>query len=170
MKEGLSLQQSDRSKVEQWQQMSLAELSLEASQTRDSDKYSLVQNILHKDLKSDSSHDELSQVKGAIPRRKVLKKKKQKSSGKSSPRVQESIFELEVSGSSEDEPELQLSKSSSMPLVELPLLPDDRGKLGGMRRTATFDSFLHPVSEPETELTPADRWVNEIKVYTCQVS
>ncbi|XP_041361704.1 phosphatidate phosphatase LPIN2-like isoform X2 [Gigantopelta aegis] len=161
MKEGLTMQQSDRSKVEQWQQTSLKEL-IKDGQSHDSDKYNIIQNILHKDLKSDSSHDELSQVKGVVPRRKVFKKKKQKS-GKSSPRVlqvqsaeNDSIFELEVSHSSEEELEAHLSKSASMPLTEIQLLPDEwtHPKMASLRRNATYDNFLHPLSEPEVEISP----------------
>lgn len=115
--------------------------------------------LIIRDPRSDSSWDEPKV--SSKPRRKVLKKKKQKSTAnRQSPRsmsmpenvTEEVIFDLEVTGSS-DEDEIQKTaygaRSSSSPDFK------DMDMLQGTtsyRRINSFGSgsFVTPFSEPET--------------------
>ncbi|XP_071114379.1 phosphatidate phosphatase LPIN3-like [Haliotis cracherodii] len=149
--EGLKLQaqQSDEAKVTEWQQRSLHGAIPENTE----DEASLIHTISLKDLKSDSSHDEL--LSSSKQRRKVYTKKKQKS-GKCSPRThltgsdQEGVFEMDTSESSDEELKKLsvMSKSLSMPL---PQSAEDKPHIKSWRKSSTIEAFMHPLSEPEMD-------------------
>lgn len=155
--EGLKLQaqQSDEAKVTEWQQRSLHGAIPENTE----DETSLIHTISLKDLKSDSSHDELSS--SSKQRRKVYTKKKQKS-GKCSPRThltgsdQEGVFEMDTSESSDEELKKLsvMSKSLSMPL---PQSAEDKPHIKSWRKSSTIEAFMHPLSEPEMDPMDAGR-------------
>ncbi|XP_067665349.1 phosphatidate phosphatase LPIN2-like [Haliotis asinina] len=148
----LQAQQSDEAKVTEWQQRSLHGAIPENTE----DETSLIHTISLKDLKSDSSHDELSS--SSKQRRKVYTKKKQKSL-KASPRThltgsdQEGVFEMDTSESSDDELKnlSVMSKSLSMPL---PQSAEEKPHIKSWRKSSTIEAFMHPLSEPEMD--PAD--------------
>ncbi|CAG5133161.1 unnamed protein product [Candidula unifasciata] len=132
------------------------------------DRLTVSENMLSiQDPRSDSSWDEFKA--SGKPRRKVFKKKKQKSAGsRSSPRsmsmpenvsAEEILFELEVTHSSDDD-EVHLhhygSRSSSSPAIK-----DMDMMLQGTtshRRISSQGNFVTPYSEPETSPIGSPMW------------
>ncbi|XP_070209422.1 phosphatidate phosphatase LPIN2-like [Littorina saxatilis] len=137
-------------------------------------------SVVTKDGKSDSSREEEKVRHKGKPRRKVLKKKKQKyGATRSSPRSQsmpenlasldqDHIFEMEVSGSTSEDEEvaafsLGASRSTSLDMKhadldpstvdrELLLLSEELELPLREHRINSLESFLTPLSEPE--MTP----------------
>lgn len=129
-----------------------------------------------KDLKSDSSYEEY--VRKDKPRRKVLKKKKQKTcTARSSPRShsmpeglgameQEYIFDIEVSESTEDEEmTLYTSGTSRSTSLDTPFkkgvvvtelsLENETVTPQHERKLNSLEAFLTPFSDPE--ISPPQR-------------
>lgn len=117
------------------------------------------QSNLVKDPRSDSSQEDHMLGK---PRRKVLKKKKQKNAGaKSSPRSmsmpenmssEETMFDIEVTNSSEDDEVSQLHTIRCSSSPEIKDMDMDIQGTTSHRRMSTLRNtpFVTPFSEPET--------------------
>lgn len=150
----------------------MEELRRQALQDSDStgqaaDRLTVSDNMLTiQDPRSDSSWDEFKA--SGKPRRKVFKKKKQKSAGsRSSPRsmsmpenvsAEETLFELEVTHSSDDDEVLMHvygNRSSSSPAIkEMDMMIQGTTS---HRRISSQGNFVTPYSDPES--SPIGRYI-----------
>ncbi|BFZ21406.1 hypothetical protein BsWGS_24446 [Bradybaena similaris] len=151
----------------------VVELHRQALQDSDStgqatDRLTVSDNILTiQDPRSDSSWDEFKA--SGKPRRKVFKKKKQKSAGsRSSPRsmsmpenvsAEETLFELEVTHSSDDDEVLMHvygNRSSSSPAIkEMDMMIQGTTS---HRRISSLGNFVTPYSDPESSPIGSPMW------------
>lgn len=166
------LQEKLQQQADQQQQQEEKEQQQQKQQAEENATLSLQLSSLTKDVKSDSSLEE-DKRKGK-PRRKVLKKKKQKHGGaRSSPRSQsmpeglgmgdpDHIFEMEVTESTSDDEEVTAyslgpSRSASLDMkkVGMDMVVEEMELPLRERRINSMEVYMTPFSEPE--LSPTQR-------------